>query len=313
MMRRDINYIQGVTMEDAVNVVRDSFFREYEIGLKEVVVRSQNEFADAYAELLKYRDYEECLNRMYARTRKETFYYSGTCAICNSQQNFIMDYRYAQEWNGQLIPNWRERMVCPNCGCNSRQRLIVHKIFENYNIGNNVLMYEQSSDVFQKVQREIPQVKGFEYVGEEYGITGTYKGIPCEDICNLSFKDESYDLIVSNDVFEHVYDYEQAFQEAYRILKPGGRLLFTVPFNANSDMTARRVRKEGNDIILTESEWYHGNPIGDFKPLLVYQLFGWDMLESLKKCGFTDAVGKVYYSISDGYMGYLPLYFEAYK
>ena len=59
--------------------------------------------------------------------------------------------------------------------------------------------------------------------------------------------------------------------------------------------------------------WYCPNPVEGYPPLLVYQIFGWDILEELKECGFTSAYGKVYYGIKDGYLGYLPLYFEAKK
>ena len=41
----------------------------------------------------------------------------------------------------------------------------------------------------------------------------------------LSFPDGSFDLVVTNQVIEHLYDTEQFLDEAFRILKPGGRLI----------------------------------------------------------------------------------------
>jgi SAM-dependent methyltransferase len=46
---------------------------------------------------------------------------------------------------------------------------------------------------------------------------------------HLPFADESFDLITSYDVFEHVHDLDKVFDECMRVLKPGGRLLAIFP------------------------------------------------------------------------------------
>lgn len=45
----------------------------------------------------------------------------------------------------------------------------------------------------------------------------------------LPFEDESFDLTLALDVIEHVPDDSRAIQELYRVLRPGGSLLVTVP------------------------------------------------------------------------------------
>lgn len=45
----------------------------------------------------------------------------------------------------------------------------------------------------------------------------------------LTAPDEAYDLVTSFEVFEHVENDRLAAREAYRVLKPGGKLLVTVP------------------------------------------------------------------------------------
>ncbi len=59
----------------------------------------------------------------------------------------------------------------------------------------------------------------------------TIRNVRCEDVCQLTFPDRSFDLIISQDVFEHVADPMQGFREIYRVLKPGGWHVFTTPYN----------------------------------------------------------------------------------
>ena len=49
------------------------------------------------------------------------------------------------------------------------------------------------------------------------------------DISNLPFSDNSFDLITSNMVLEHLNRPEIQLKEIHRILKPGGKLIFHTP------------------------------------------------------------------------------------
>ena len=46
---------------------------------------------------------------------------------------------------------------------------------------------------------------------------------------NIPYKDSSIDLLVSNSVLEHIYDYKTVIEEVYRVLKPGGYLYLSIP------------------------------------------------------------------------------------
>lgn len=317
IMRKDITYIYGVSVEKCVEIVKENFFSNEELELVEREVSCLDDFREVYSELLKYRKFEHCISKMHAVTGNESFFYQGCCAVCGTEQPFIVDYRFAEVEDGMKTPNWRERLVCPNCGCNSRQRFIISRVFTSYKPGMKILLYEQNSEVFRKICREIDGVTGFEYPGEnvlnsEKSGEMEYAGI-FEDICSLSYADEMFDLLVANDVFEHTVNYESAFREALRVLKPGGKLIFTVPFNANSEITEKRAEEGENGLICTAKELFHANPIPEMPPLLVCQIFGWDILETIKECGFKRCCGKVYYGLREGYLGYLPIFFEAYK
>lgn len=44
------------------------------------------------------------------------------------------------------------------------------------------------------------------------------------------FEDKSFDAVLTNQVFEHVFNPDNFMREIFRVLKPGGKLLLTVPF-----------------------------------------------------------------------------------
>lgn len=55
------------------------------------------------------------------------------------------------------------------------------------------------------------------------------ESVTCEYVCNLTFSEESFDLVISQDVIEHVSDPDKAFRNIDKILKPNSVHIFTVP------------------------------------------------------------------------------------
>lgn len=51
----------------------------------------------------------------------------------------------------------------------------------------------------------------------------------CGSADRLPFRNEIFDLVLALDVIEHIDDDRAAVKEFYRVLKPGGRLIITVP------------------------------------------------------------------------------------
>jgi SAM-dependent methyltransferase len=55
----------------------------------------------------------------------------------------------------------------------------------------------------------------------------TYLVLPDEP---LPLADATFDIVLSINTLEHVYDLEGTLRELIRVLKPGGRIVFAVPF-----------------------------------------------------------------------------------
>jgi hypothetical protein len=104
-------------------------------------------------------------------------------------------------------------------------------------------------------------------------------GVRCEDLEQQTFEDESFDIVISQDVMEHIFHPDRAYQEVWRTLKPGGLYLHTTPIYKGRVATERRasVGVDGKIIHLAEPE-YHGNPV-DPKGSLVTFHYGYDLAD----------------------------------
>lgn len=95
------------------------------------------------------------------------------------------------------------------------------------------------------------------------------------DICDLPFKDNSYDIILCNHVLEHIPDDTKAMQELYRVMKPGGYGIFQIPQDLNRDETFE------DDSITDKAE--RAKIFGQYDHVRVY---GRDYFEKLRSIGF---------------------------
>lgn len=112
----------------------------------------------------------------------------------------------------------------------------------------------------------------------EYTTTDLYSPLADvkADICNLPFKDNSYDVILCNHVLEHIPDDTKAMQELFRVLKPGGMGIFQIPQDLNRDETF------ADDSIVDQKE--RAEIFGQYDHVRIY---GRDYFTKLRKIGFT--------------------------
>ena len=101
-------------------------------------------------------------------------------------------------------------------------------------------------------------------------------GVRREDIQQQPVADGSLDVVITQDVFEHVADPGEGLREVLRTLRPGGVHLFTIPWSSDRQ-TARRVEFDGDVPRHVQSAQYHGNPLGGGS--LVVTDWGRDLIE----------------------------------
>jgi SAM-dependent methyltransferase len=107
--------------------------------------------------------------------------------------------------------------------------------------------------------------------------SGTFRN---EDLEHQTFPDGSFDLVITQDVFEHLFNPEQAIKEIARTLRPGGAHICTVPIVRKNKPTVRRATLEMGIITHHLEPEYHGNPI-DQNGSLVTVDWGYDITEHM--------------------------------
>ena len=95
------------------------------------------------------------------------------------------------------------------------------------------------------------------------------------DICNLPFKDNSFDFILCNHVLEHIPNDTKAMQELYRVLSKGGTAILQIPQDLKREVTFE------DDSITDPKE--RAKIFGQYDHLRVY---GKDYFNKLRNIGF---------------------------
>lgn len=209
----------------------------------------------------------------------------GRCASCGRSSLFL---RCSDGKIASLSRNWpysepsvralrtRENYFCFWCGRNFRMRGLA-SVAKPWLPGARV--YEPATfGVFTRDARKSARI----YETSEYFPVGSgsrTRGIRHENIQALTFSDESLDLILTSEVFEHVADPWAGFKEVRRVLRPHGRHIFTVP-DIPGSLTARRESAQ---------PVFHIDPLRPEGALVITD-FGDDLPNLLRRLGFETTV-----------------------
>jgi SAM-dependent methyltransferase len=200
------------------------------------------------------------------------------CGICGKFSNFTMNNNYIL---------YREA-ICENCGATIRNSDLGHLIIQTVLNKKNTSLREEI-DFLKKFDaleasclgaineqlKKSEKYVGFEY--EEGVASGEINGnFLNQDLQDLSFLDNSFDLVITQDVLEHVKNPGKAFSEIFRVLKLGGYHIFTIPYHENKTTVDRR------DL----PKIFHGDQLRE-DGALVYTDWGVDIFQILDRYGYS--------------------------
>ena len=211
--------------------------------------------------------------------------YQGLCSICGKK--------------GEFAPreglSTRESYPCPHCRASLRWRDQAAIVLDEFGKGLSISLANLAAsgrldaiDIFEPALKG-PFVNAFKnlprYVRSYYWPDMALgekdaNGVRNEDLTRLTFADDSFDLVITSDVMEHVYDYKAAFAQVLRVLKLGGIHVFSIPTDwPLPEVSEARVRVVDGVEEHIKPARYHTS--GDGTPCIVYTDFGADLIDIL--------------------------------
>jgi len=204
---------------------------------------------------------------------------TGYCAICEDSREFraISD----KEIPEQCLPNWfRGSLRCTVCKAPPRERALAHALDKYRPAWRNLAIHESSPGGWAfsaKLRRQCPGYVASQYdptfpFGEQHE-SGKWRN---ENLEEQTFDDRVFDIVIAQDVFEHLFRPGLAAREIARTLKPGGLCLMSVPVVRYFRSTERRASLNSEGVVHHLPEQYHGNPVGDGRSLVTVD-WGYDI------------------------------------
>jgi SAM-dependent methyltransferase len=211
------------------------------------------------------------------------FQHGGRCPICDdAPAQFTAEYAW-----------FRDHLLCSGCQSIPRERALFRVLRDLYQEWAGLSIHE-SSPGGRGASLKLAKVPG--YSSSQFmphvarGETDPATGFRCEDLEAMTFPDASFDLFVTQDVMEHVFDPAQAFREIARVLKPGGAHIFTVPIVNKGRPSEKAATRDAAGFITHHGRpEYHGNPV-DAKGALVTMRWGYDLASFIERSAGTPTV-----------------------
>ena len=206
----------------------------------------------------------------------------GHCPICAKRTVFFHE-------GGWL----RDQFRCVRCDSIPRWRALIYILEQFLPHWRELIIHESSPGgaASSKLAAEAKKYIATHFFPEVP--PGDFKGsFRSENLEKQTFANASFDVVVTQDVFEHVLDPAAAFREVARTLKPGGVHVFTIPWYYWKPTRVRAIKGNGVVRHLMEPD-YHANPIDPNGSLVVTE-WGYDFCDFIyKHSGLTTTVVRV--------------------
>lgn len=185
------------------------------------------------------------------------FQNAGYCHCCRKDTMFVA--------HGSWL---RDHYVCRICSSIPRQRHI-QLVLDEFYPGWEKKTIHEAAPANKNIAQHASNYSCSQYLPEAK-LGSCVGGMRCEDIEQLSFKDRSIDIFITQDVLEHVFHPDTALREITRVLRPGGIHIFTTPKCLSMAQTVQRARWRDGHVEHLAPEEYHGSPVGDGQSLVTF-------------------------------------------
>lgn len=196
--------------------------------------------------------------------------YFGKCSICEQETEFTATDN-----------NYRGSLTCRSCADRTipRERALIRVLKSEYPNWRDLCIHESSPNKFggsgyirNNCTNYTPTYYFSNVQHGEY-----HNGFRNEDLEKQTFDDEVFDIVITQDVMEHINRPSLAFREIARTLKTNGAYIFTAPTYPGLVKSERRAYlfDDGSEEHIYPPE-YHGNPISKKGSLVTFH-YGYDL------------------------------------
>lgn len=218
---------------------------------------------------------------MYETPGTEVAAWDGFCPICQQATRFVA----SDSW-------FRDHLICTKCpgGSIPRERAVMMVLndlvpdWRQRSIHESSPLDRGTSIIFI---RDCPNYVPTQFFASvERG--QIFNGVRCEDLENQTFEDGRFDIVITQDVMEHLFHPDRAHREIVRTLKPGGVHIHTTPIY--KDQLRTRVcsrRLPDGSIEHLEPPEYHGNPVDEAGSLVTIK-YGYDIIDLIAEWAEVD-------------------------
>jgi SAM-dependent methyltransferase len=207
------------------------------------------------------------------------------CHVCGRDSTF-------RSYEPIDFPCKRNSFLCDSCGSSGRNRHIAQTILDRLPTRPTSRSLVEFAKRFEGViwltstSGAIAEALKGRCIASEFVENvpsgAIVNGVRCEDLQASSFGAGSVDLIVTEDVLEHVPFPEAAFAEIRRVLKPGGFHVGTIPVNWGRRTSVARAMIENGKIRHILEPEYHFDPTRP-EGILAFTDYGQDIVD--RYCG----------------------------
>jgi len=204
--------------------------------------------------------------------RPDVYKHPGFCPCCEQEVTFSS----TEEW-------YRDHLLCSNCQSIVRERavaLVLGELAPNW----RAMKIHESSPADRGISRKL-RLQAPRYIAS-YFFPNKPKGefigqLRNEDLENQTFFDDTFDIVITLDVMEHVFHPAKVYQEIYRTLCSGGLYIHTFPIRkwlVDGGIRRAEQKPDGTVNFLVEPPEHHGSPTG---PSLVTYDYGYDVTRAI--------------------------------
>jgi SAM-dependent methyltransferase len=192
---------------------------------------------------------------------------------------------------------------CIKCGATPIAMSVASVLRARLPALNGATVYELSSRgaLHRFLRRHAKALVSSQYV-EGVVLGSEISGVRVEDVQQLTFPSNTFDVCTSTEVFEHVMDDRRGFRDVCRVLRQGGFLIFSVPIDLNAP-TRERAKLVDGKVVHFETPEYHRDPYRTHEPVLAFRNYGFDIVAKLNEAGFSEA--EIVHPMNPDWFGYL--------